>query len=452
MADFKIGSKIKLTNGGEVTIKSKIGEGGQGSVYEVEYGGKRYALKWYLQSYLKTLKPNCMEFYKNLVNNVAAGSPSSAFLWMQAVAITGKNSKGFGYIMELRPKNYAEFTKFIKAKEYFASTQAVISAAINVVEAFQALHRKGYSYQDLSPGNFFIDKTTGDVLICDNDNVAPNGKNLGVGGTPGYMAPEVVLGKSKPKTDTDLFSLSVILFELFFLAHPLEGANCCKHPCLTGQIEKELYAIHPVFVCSKTDKSNAPVRGTCSNLMHLWPIYPAYLHDAFQEAFSEECLKNGSKRLSEYEWKKVLYRLKDDAVTCPKCGEINFASMANDGVLTCSECHKKVAVPYVIEVNKHTIAAVKGKIITEYHLNSGDRDKAIAEIVESKKNVGVLGIKNVSNSVWRVTYPNKPPMDYGVGKVVTPIPNTIIEIGKTQLKIVSVIQKTQKEEENNGKI
>ena len=69
--------------------------------------------------------------------------------------------------MDLRPAEYEEFTKFIKARVHFSSTQAVINAAINVVEAFQALHRKGLSYQDLSPGNFFINKDTGAVLICD---------------------------------------------------------------------------------------------------------------------------------------------------------------------------------------------------------------------------------------------------------------------------------------------
>lgn len=440
MADFKQGDKIKLTNGGSITVKSKIGEGGQGSVYKVDYSGKEYALKWYLPNYLKTLKPNCKKFYKNLVDNVTAGSPSPEFLWMKAVAVTGKHSNGFGYIMDLRPQNYAEFTKFIKAKEFFKSTQAVISAAINVVEAFQALHRKGYSYQDLSPGNFFIDKVTGDVLICDNDNVAPNGDNLGVGGTPGYMAPEVILGKSKPGTDTDLFSLSVILFELFFLAHPLEGANCCRYPCLTQQIEKDLYAIHPVFVMSKTDKSNSPVRGTCSNLINLWPIYPEYLHDAFQQAFSEECLKNGAKRLSEREWKKVLYRLQDDAVICPKCGEINFASMAENGVLTCSDCHKKTNVPYAIEVNGYMVVAGKDKTLTEYHTAFGSRDKIVGSFVESKKTLGVFGIKNASDTTWAVTYPDKPTMNYEVGKAVTLIPDTIIEIGNTKLKVVSATE------------
>ena len=79
MADFKQGDQIKLTNGGSITVKSKIGEGGQGSVYKVDYGGKEYALKWYLPNYLKTLKPNYKKFYKNLVDNVTAGSPSPEF-------------------------------------------------------------------------------------------------------------------------------------------------------------------------------------------------------------------------------------------------------------------------------------------------------------------------------------------------------------------------------------
>ena len=215
MEEFKKGKKLRLLNGETVTVQSKIGEGGQGIVYSVDYNGKKYALKWYLPNYLRGLKPNCKHFYDNVVRNVEDGAPSSQFLWMQAVAVTGKHSNGFGYLMELRPSNYAEFTKFIKAKEKFTSTQAVINAAVNVVSAFQALHRSGKSYQDISPGNFFIDKNTGEVLICDNDNVAPYGSNLGVGGTPGYMAPEVILGKSTPNTDTDLFSLAVILFELF---------------------------------------------------------------------------------------------------------------------------------------------------------------------------------------------------------------------------------------------
>lgn len=434
MSDFRKGDKLKLTTGEEISIVDKIGEGGQGAVYRVLLNSQEYALKWYLPQYLKRLKPNYKSFYKNLKYNVAAGSPSPAFLWQKAVAITGKQSKGFGYIMDLRPAEYEEFTKFIKARVHFSSTQVVINAGINIVEAFQALHRKGLSYQDLSPGNFFINKDTGAVLICDNDNVAPDGENLGVGGTPGYMAPEIILHTAKPSTNTDLFSLSVILFELFFLSHPLEGANCCRYPCLTPEIEKELYAEKPVFVMSKTDTSNAPVRGVCSNLIKLWPVYPQFLHEAFEKAFGDG-LKNGRARLSEGDWKKILYRLRDDAVICPQCYEINFADMADNGVLKCTVCRRKYPVPFKAYVNGFEIIAGTGKVLSEYHIGYGSDTNRVASFVKSKKNPGAFGLKNESQLVWKVEYPGREAMHYEPGKVVTMIPETRIHIGSKVVEI-----------------
>ena len=43
----KEGDKISIDTGGEAEVLRKLGEGGQGVVFEVEYGGKNYALKWY---------------------------------------------------------------------------------------------------------------------------------------------------------------------------------------------------------------------------------------------------------------------------------------------------------------------------------------------------------------------------------------------------------------------
>lgn len=287
-------------------------------------------------------------------------------------------------------------------------------------------------YQDLSPGNFFINKITGDVLVCDNDNVAPNGINLGVGGTPGYMAPEVVLGTSAPNTDTDLFSLSVILFELFFMSHPLDGANCCRYPCLTQQVEKSLYAENPVFVMDKNG-TNPPVRGVHSNLIKLWPAYPEFLHDAFQQAFGPG-IKDPNKRLTESDWKKILYKLLDESLLCPKCKEINFADMAKNGAIRC-ECGKTYPITYKVVVNNNELYASVGREITDYHLSHGSFKKVIASFVESKKNPGVLGLKNVSDVTWYVKYPGKPLMTYEPSKVVTMIPDTVITVESKKLII-----------------
>ena len=219
------------------------------------------------------------------------------------------------------------------------------------------------------------------------------------------------------------------------MAHPLEGADCCKYPCLTPQIEKELYAEHPVFVCSTTDRSNGPVRGICSNLMSLWPIYPDYIHDAFQTAFSDEALHDGRKRLSERVWRNTLYRLLDDAVLCPSCGEINFASKSSGNEIVCTECHKKQIMPYSIVAGQSRVVAQNGKTLTQFHMTQGRRDVVIGTVVESKKTKGVYGLRNDSALIWAVEYPEKPVVSYEPGKTVTLIPQTKITIGSKTIKI-----------------
>ena len=65
-------------------------------------------------------------------------------------------------------------------------------------------------------------------------------------------------------------------------------------------------------------------------MISLWPVYPDFLHEAFNKAFGDG-LKDSSKRLTEKAWKDVLYKLLDNAVICPHCHEINFADMAQGG-------------------------------------------------------------------------------------------------------------------------
>ena len=205
MVELSTGTRITLSNGGYVTINKELGRGGQGIVYLVDYHGKPKALKWSLNT------PD-QNFYNNLNSNILNGSPSDAFLWPEA--ITERQRGSYGYVMDLRPKNYFEFGNFLMAKAKFASFDAMLNAAMKICNGFMMLHRFGYSYQDLNDGNFFIDPQTGDVLICDNDNVMPQGEKSGIMGKARYMAPEVVAG-GIPDKYSDRYSLSVILFMLF---------------------------------------------------------------------------------------------------------------------------------------------------------------------------------------------------------------------------------------------
>lgn len=276
MKEFQKGQRIRVASGGELEVIQKLGEGGQGIVYKVNYNGKQLALKWYFGNRLGSNKD---KFYRNIQNNIKKGAPTSAFLW--PLEITEYYEDSFGYLMELRPSDFKDFSLFLLAKVKFSNIEAIINTALGITNGFRKLHNRGYSYQDLNDGNFFVNPQTGDVLICDNDNVAPYGENLGIAGKCRYMAPEVVMGKKRPDNHTDRFSLAVVLYMLFFLNHPLEGKRTMC-PCLTEELERKYYGSDPIFVWDPTNDCNRPVRGVHSNEIKLWPLYPEFVRKTFE--------------------------------------------------------------------------------------------------------------------------------------------------------------------------
>ena len=159
--ELENGHKIRVKDSnGFLTVLGKLGEGGQGAVYRVEYNGREYALKWFFPGVLK--RPE--EFLRNLKQNISDGAPTRSFLW--PLFVTEETEGSFGYLMELRPEKYVSFTDILNAKERIVKHSARTNAALTIVESFIALHRQGKSYQDLNDGNFFVDPSNGDVLIC----------------------------------------------------------------------------------------------------------------------------------------------------------------------------------------------------------------------------------------------------------------------------------------------
>ena len=120
MKELKPKDKVSLSNGSSAKIVKMLGQGGQGTVYQVEVGGQQMALKWY------NTHPG-IPFYKNLEENIAKGAPSDAFLWPEY--ITKVEHGSFGYIMKLRPQGYYEFGHYLLARAQFKSFDAIVNAA-----------------------------------------------------------------------------------------------------------------------------------------------------------------------------------------------------------------------------------------------------------------------------------------------------------------------------------
>lgn len=395
MKELAASTTIALSNGKSAVIKQELGDGGQGTVYRVSVDGKDYALKVYNKY---PSKP----FVRNLEENVKKGAPTPHFLWP---LWTINSSKMFGYVMDIRPQDYVEFSKFLIAKARFTSWSAMINGAIQITYAFRELHRKGLSYQDLNDGNFFFNPTTGDVLICDNDNVCPPSTNLGIKGKCRYMAPEVVIGNTNPNNLSDYFSLSIVLFMLFFNNHPFDGKRVADVPCLNDAIEQNVYGENPIFIYDPNKVNNRPVRGIHTNVINRWPLFPDFFRQAFIDAFAEDSLKNPNKRKSDNDWIRILTQLRNQTIT-HTCGRETFIDIDKTFTL-CFNCQKSIEKPLVMTVGKNRIVLYpKMKVYANQTSASDDMFTITGDVIVNKKNPNVWGLMNRTNDTWKAIYPN----------------------------------------------
>ena len=398
MAYLPIGYNIKTKGYKTVTVldpkngETFLGEGGQGVVYLVDYHGEKKALKWYTGKKFK----NPGKFYTNLENNIKNEKPAGVFLW--PLDITEMDGDAFGYVMDLRPGEYKDFSKFLIGKEAFASTTAMTNTALHITAGFRALHNSGYNYQDLNDGNFFINPKSGEVLICDNDNVCGQGKNSGIAGKARYMAPEIVAKHANPDTFSDRFSLSVVLFLLWTNNHPLEGKAACP-PCMDAQHERKIYGENPVFIFDPRDKSNIPVQGLHKGAISRWPFLPEYLRQEFIKAFSKDALFNPKNRIIDQEWLRLFIRMRSEIYKCP-CGEVYFADPVAPN--PCPSCGKANEFPLYIKTKRYNVPVHRRTKLYACHTeqDSDNFETFTGEVIAAG---GGFELKNRSGKHWRVT-------------------------------------------------
>jgi DNA-binding helix-hairpin-helix protein with protein kinase domain len=392
MADLEKGFSIKTKNMMTVTVEEKLGEGGQGAVYRVDYNGAPKALKWYTGKKIKS--PD--KFYANLENNIRHGRPTGAFLWPEDITV--KSGEAFGYVMDLRPPEYRDFTRFLIGKEGFASITAMTNAALQISAGFRELHLKGYSYQDLNDGNFFINPKNGDVLICDNDNVSEYGKNSGIAGKARYMAPEIVAKGAKPGMLTDRFSLAVVLFLLWTKNHPLEGKAACP-VCMDAKHERRIYGENPVFVFDPADNSNRPVQGIHKGAVANWPFLPACAQELFIRAFGKDALHDPGKRVIEQDWLRLFIRMRGEIYKC-SCGEVYFADPVTSA--PCPSCGKTNRFSCYLKTYRYNLPVHQRTKLYACHTEKDSEDfhTLTGEVTAAG---GGFELKNVSGKNWTVT-------------------------------------------------
>ncbi len=391
-----------------------LGGGTQGQVFAVELegsgGAEPLALKWYFPSCIQR-DPQLSE---RLNQSIRLGAPNRDFLWPLALlepTPAGRSqihpsSHGFGYLMALRPTGFVG--AYLHAGgELEISLQNVLKACFRLADGFHQLHLKGLCYKDVSLGNLFLEPGTGRILVCDNDNVDIDGRGQGsVLGTPGFMAPEVLLGQARPSASSDLFSLAVLLFRLLTRHDPFRGQQELRIRCLDEPARRRLYGEEALFIFDPLDSRNRPDPIEHAAALITWPIYPPALQRLFEQSFGPG-LRQPQQRALTGQWTQALGRCLDQRQLCPHCGQETFPEL--DTTSPCWNCGGPLESALQLQLPQGQVAAAPGNELHPHHFDaliSVNLETPLLRVVAHPSDPALLGLQNLSNHSWRGVLPS----------------------------------------------
>jgi DNA-binding helix-hairpin-helix protein with protein kinase domain len=432
---LKSGQTVHTESGVPCQVGQFLGGGGQGEVYKADVGGKTVALKWYFPAQATSQQRTSLEIL------VKKGPPNDKFLWPLELT-TSPGVPGFGYIMPLREPRFKGIVDLMK-RRIEPTFRALTTAGLQLADSYLELHAQGFCYRDISFGNVFFDPDTGEALICDNDNVAVDKQEKGgVLGTPRFMAPEIVRGAARPSTQTDLFSLSVLLFYMLMVHHPLEGKKELAIKCLDLPAMNKLYGTEPLFIFDPNDDSNRPVPGYHDNAIAFWPLYPKFLRDLFTEAFTAG-LRDPLERVRESEWRAAMAKLQDSIFYCASCGAESFydveALKATGGQPgACWACDELLVLPPRLRIEKDIVMLNHDTQLYPHHLDDQrmyDFSQPLAEVTQHPTKPSLWGLKNLTAEKWVITTADGTVKDVEPGRNVPLAVGTRINFGKKEGEI-----------------
>ncbi|MGA9086228.1 MAG: protein kinase domain-containing protein [Methanoregula sp.] len=423
-------------------VIKKIGEGTQGEVYLVEGPQGYQTVKWYKP---EQATPDQRVAISYLVRTGPPyGAAGKRFIWPLDL-VTTAGAKQFGYLMaRIDTQRFAELGEVWAHLKPVPGISALCEISYQLANSYRALHLSGHCYRDISAGNLMFDPKTGDVLICDNDNVGVNRQSHSqVWGTLEYMAPELIREESDPSTETDLHALAVLLFYLWVWHHPFHGEMEYRYHCWDIPAKKQVYGISPVFVFDPANpKNQLPKDPDYAIARERWELCPPELKAMFIRAFTEG-LNNPGRRVTEGEWQTLFLSLRDRLVPCLHCHAENFTDVTRPPI-SCWHCHNGIPPPPFLLIRRpggnSCLALSLGATLRSRHIMPGagpdDGYQAVGRVVPHPSLPGAAGIRNLSEGSWLVSFPDGSTAEVPPGRAVPLNPKTSITIDGISCTII----------------
>ena len=392
------GDRLSIGAGQKVRIVRYLASGGEGEVFEVDVDGTRCALKWYFANRAHGQRR------RELRELVRRESPGPQFLWPYALVEDAARAS-FGYLMDLLPTRYVDLNPLVRGDmSPEPSFPTLCRAAIGLASGIRALNLGGLCYKDINFGNAFFDKLTGDVRICDNDNVCVLNSQTGdMSGTGPFRAPELWRNEQSPSDKTDRHSLAVLFFYMFVRSHPLEGQRAANCIVWDHDAQRFCYGTDPVFIFDRDNERNRPVPGKHDSAIRNWPVYPATFRDLFGRAFGEG-LRDPDRRITANEWIQALSGLCNSRVLCHECLAEQYLDISNRATgysPACWRCKSQLRVPLHITVGDRTIMLSSDTQLFQHHFrNNFDFGVPAAEVSRHPGDSNRFGLRNLTEETW----------------------------------------------------
>jgi serine/threonine protein kinase len=205
-------SRVGQVIANKYELVALLGCGGIAAVYEAHHRLLRrdVALKILHPRFAKDAEL-ATRFVREARETAAMGHP--AFV---AVHDAGIADDGCAYIEMHRLEGNDLYA--IRNADGVVDAPRVVAIAIAVLDALDALHRRGVVHRDLKSANLFIEAGTGQVRLLDlgfakvtDEHAVTDPQQLL--GTPLYISPEQCFDPRQVDGRADLFSLGVVMFE-----------------------------------------------------------------------------------------------------------------------------------------------------------------------------------------------------------------------------------------------
>ena len=209
------------------------GKGSFGKVIEVEYLGKKYALKKISKIEIEMKKAKDREYLKTAINRERQIlKKMSEYENSLHFYLYYEDEEYYIFVLELCDKDLSKLLKDRKelpVPKFDSSEILYIMESLN--EPLKYMHNNDLIHRDIKSENILIkyldsSKTKYIPKMADYgaSTELVNGIATAKIGSKGYMAPEILTEEDEYNDKSDLYSMGVMIYELYFGEYPFEMA------------------------------------------------------------------------------------------------------------------------------------------------------------------------------------------------------------------------------------